>query len=154
MDIFASGANLFKLLCIPSAWMSSGCTRSLVWQRCIRWKQRRCAAAFTSILSTSLSFFSLRQDDYIVYRGLFFYHRLPHGPVYTRNTDDRLVEPHCFMFLPGSLAFSIHHLSKLILHSHVCRCYKSQIHWYNHRYSHITLFTDRNNIILSSSINI
>ena len=33
------------------------------------------------------------------YRRLFFYHWLGHGPAYTRNTDDRLVEPDCFMFL-------------------------------------------------------
>ena len=47
----------------------------------------------------------------VPYRRLFFYQRLAHGPAYTRNTDDGLLEPHCSMFLRGWLVFFIHHLS-------------------------------------------
>ena len=44
----------------------------------------------------------------IAYRGLLFYHRLTHGSEYTCDTYDRLVEPHCFIFLQGLLTFSIY----------------------------------------------
>ena len=63
----------------------------------------------------------------VAYRRLFFYHWLAHRPAYACNTDDRLVEPHCSMFLQASLAFSIHHMSNLMHHSHVCLCCKSNI---------------------------
>ena len=56
------------------------------------------------------------------YRRLLFYPRLAHEPAYTCNTDDRSVEPHYFMFLQGSLTFSIHHLSNL-MHHYIIRTY-------------------------------
>ena len=63
----------------------------------------------------------------IAYRKTFLYHRLAHELAYTCNTDDRFVDPHCSMFLQGSLTFSIHHLSNLMHHSQVCHCFKSNI---------------------------
>ena len=112
------------------------------------------AAASTPGLPTSFFFFSLlivsqkpdnnsRCDD--AYRRLFFYYRLAHGPVYTRDTDDRMVEPLCSMFLQGSLSFSIHHLPNLMHHPHVCLCYKSNI---------FPRFDSQINSFLSSFINI
>ena len=78
------------------------------------------AAASMPGLSSSMSLLSLlilsvsqKPDDNsrsnIAYRRLFSYHRLAHGLAYTRNNDNRLVEPHCSMFLQGSLTFSISH---------------------------------------------
>ena len=58
-----------------------------------------------------------KSDEYshcnIAYRRMFSQYRLAHGLACTRNTDDRLVEPPCCMFLQGSLTFPIHHLPNL-----------------------------------------
>ena len=111
-----------KLFCVPSAWTGFDCTWSPVQQRCIRWKRRQSCSSFCARFISLLPFFSYwlvsvsenpennsRCD--IAYRRLFFYYRLAHGPAYTRNTDGRLLELHCSMFLQGLLMFFIHHLS-------------------------------------------
>ena len=69
----------------------------------------------------------------VAYPTLFSYHWFNNKTAYADNTDDWLIKPLCSMFLPGSLVFSICHLSNLVHHLHVCLCYKSKIvlHFYS-----------------------
>ena len=138
-DFIATETNLFELfLCSQSLnefwlyWISGSPkmhlmeATSMLLQLPHQVYQLHCPSSVYWLMSVSQ-----KPDDNsccdFAYRRLFFYHTLAHGPAYTRSTDYRLAEPHCSMFLQGSLVFSIRHLSNLIHHLHVCLCYKSNI---------------------------
>ena len=119
----------------------SGCTRSLAHQRWIWWKkgtsmlllQLLCQVYYLHFLSSVYWLMGVSQKPEsnfrcdFAYRRLFCSQRLLHGPTYTHNSDYRLVEPDCFLFSQGLLAFSIHHLSNSMHYSHICLCYKSNV---------------------------
>ena len=88
--------------------------------------QRYCPSSVNSLISVSQKPGDNSDCD-ITYGRLFFYHQWAHASVYTRNTDNRLVEQHCPMFWQGSLAFSINHLSNLMHDLQVCLCCKTNI---------------------------
>lgn len=115
--------------------MSSGCTGLRLPKDASDGSDVDAAAASVPGLTVSwvywLKSVSQNQGDNsrcdVAYRKLCFYHRLVDGPTYTQNANDQLVELHCSIFLQQFLTFSIHHLSNLMHHSHVCFCYKSNI---------------------------
>ena len=130
----AKETNSFKLFCVPSAWMISGCTGSRTQQRWIRWNWLRCCCSFRARFVSFIVLFLCLPNSSItkplnfsvsLLTSAFQIHRFAHGPEYTRNSDDWLVEQYCSKFLQGSLVFFIRHLSCLTHHSDVCLCYKS-----------------------------
>ena len=77
--------------------------------------QLHCSFSVYWLLSVSRKPYDNSRCD-VAYRKLFSYHGLAHEPACTSNTDDQSIEPHCSMFLQALLAFSIHHMSNLILY--------------------------------------
>ena len=139
----ANETNLFKLFSVPSAWITSDCTKMHLMEATSGLLHLLCQTYrlhYPSSVYWLMSVFQKLDDNFrcnVAYKRFFLYHRLAHGPAYTRttddwfveprDTDDWLVEPHCFMFLQGLLALFIHHLSNLMHHSHLYLCCKLNI---------------------------
>ena len=129
MYFFANETKLFKLFHVPSTGLSSAGTGPRAQQRWFDGNDVDAAAASVPGLSASLFFFSLLINECfpkagrrfrgdVAYRRLYFYHRLAHGPAYTRNTDNRLVEPHCSMLHVLRVFVTNEKFSQSLIHSY------------------------------------
>ena len=150
MDVFNCKRNKFVQIvfcsqCLNDFWLywTSGSTKMHLMEATSGLLQllcQTCRLHYPSWVYWLMSVLQKLDDNSrcnVAYKRFFLYNRLAHGPVYTRttddwlveprNTDDWLVEPHCFMFLQGLSALFIHHLSNLMHHSHFCLCCKLNI---------------------------